>query len=155
MGYLLLKSFSPFQTIANIVRFHHVPWMNGEGTVFDGLPVPRESHLLELADRVAVLLDPATDVLGQVDRILHKIHRQSGERFVPEQVQALEMLATRVRSDPTLTEIFAHHEADELWATLEQQSAGRAFLFGLRAFLDRYSDVLGSNYLAEIFYRAE
>lgn len=95
MGYLLLKSFSPFQTIANIVRFHHVPWMNGEGTVFDGLPVPRESHLLELADRVAVLLDPATDVLGQVDTILHKIHRQSGERFVPEQVQALEMLAEK------------------------------------------------------------
>ncbi len=52
--------------------------------------------------------------------------------------RALEVLATRVRSDPTLTEIFAHHEADQLWATLEQQKTGRAFLSELRAFLDRY-----------------
>ncbi|MGE5643472.1 MAG: HD domain-containing phosphohydrolase [Byssovorax cruenta] len=95
MSYLLLKSFSPFQNVANIVRFHHVPWLDGEGAVFDGIPVPRASHILQLADRVAVLLDPNNDVLGQVDAILQKIHSQSGERFVPEQVQALEMLAEK------------------------------------------------------------
>lgn len=44
MGYLLLDSFPPFHFPARIVRFHHVPWMNGEGAKFDGLPVPRASH---------------------------------------------------------------------------------------------------------------
>jgi HD-GYP domain-containing protein (c-di-GMP phosphodiesterase class II) len=42
-----------------------------------------------------VLIDPVCDVLGQVDAILDRIHAQSGERFVPEQVQALDGLAER------------------------------------------------------------
>jgi len=95
MGYLLLKSFPPFQNPANIVRFHHVPWLNGDGAVFDGIPVPPASHLLQLADRVAILIDVNADVLGQVDSILERIRAQSGERFVPEQVQALELLAEK------------------------------------------------------------
>lgn len=94
-GYLFLKSFSRFGAPADIVRFHHVPWLHGEGAVFDGEVVPRASHILQLADRIAVLLDTGHDVLGQVERILQKIRSQSGERFVPEQVQALEMLAEK------------------------------------------------------------
>ena len=95
MGYLLLKSFSPFDAPAAIVRFHHIPWMNGKGAVFDEMTVPRASHILQLADRVAVLLDTHTDVLEQVDGLLEKIRGQSGERFVPEHVQALEALAEK------------------------------------------------------------
>lgn len=94
-GYLLLRSFPPFQAVAEIVRFHHVPWRNGAGAWFDGLPVPRASHLLQLADRVAILLDSNRDVLGQVDGILEKIRAQAGERFLPEQVLALEALAEK------------------------------------------------------------
>ena len=95
MGYLLLKTFSPFGTSADIVRFHHVPWMNGAGAEFDGVLVPRASHILQLADRIAVLLDVNADVLQQVDGILEKVRAQSGERFIPEQVQALEVLAEK------------------------------------------------------------
>ena len=39
-GYLLLKSFPRFQESADIVRFHHVSWRDGEGALFDGIPVP-------------------------------------------------------------------------------------------------------------------
>jgi rifampicin phosphotransferase len=51
---------------------------------------------------------------------------------------ALEALATQIRSDPVLAEIFSTHDASELWTALEQQSSGRACLSGLQAFLDRY-----------------
>jgi HD-GYP domain-containing protein (c-di-GMP phosphodiesterase class II) len=95
LGYLLLMSFPRFRDSADIVRFHHVPWRDGEGSLFDGIPVPQSSHLLHLADRVAVLLDPGHDVLGQVDGILEKIRAGTGERFVPAQVEALEGLAER------------------------------------------------------------
>ncbi len=94
-GYLLLRSFPRFQDAADIVRFHHVPWRDGEGALFDGIPVPRTSHLLQLADRVAVLIDPVCDVLGQVDAILDRIHSGSGERFVPGQVEALDALGEK------------------------------------------------------------
>ena len=95
MGYLLLKTFPPFQASADIVRFHHVPWKHGEGAVFDGIHVPRASHLLQLADRIAVLLDVNKDILEQVDAILEKVRAQTGDRFIPEQVQAFEALAEK------------------------------------------------------------
>jgi response regulator RpfG family c-di-GMP phosphodiesterase len=94
-GYLLLKSFLPFQNPAGIVCFHHVPWMQGVGARFNGQPVPRASHLLQLADRVAVLLGSGSDVLGQVNFTLETMRAQSGERFVPDQVRALEALAEK------------------------------------------------------------
>jgi phosphohistidine swiveling domain-containing protein len=52
--------------------------------------------------------------------------------------RALEALANRMRSDPALADAFARHEPGELWAALEAQPSGRAFLAKLRAFLDEY-----------------
>ncbi len=52
--------------------------------------------------------------------------------------RALEALANRIRSDPTLADVFAPHEPGELWAALEAQPSGRAFLAELRAFLNEY-----------------
>ena len=94
-GYLLLKPFPPFHNSAEMVRFHHIPWRDGAGAVFDGLPVPRCGHLLQLADRVAVLIDPASEILEQVEGILDKVRAQAGERFVPEHVAALAALAEK------------------------------------------------------------
>ncbi|HEY9076198.1 MAG TPA: HD domain-containing phosphohydrolase [Anaerolineaceae bacterium] len=94
-GYLLLKTFTPFHQAARIVRFHHVAWQYGAGTVFDDEPVPIASHLLQLADRVAILIDPQQDVINQVAGILTKIQEQAGERFVPQHVAALEALAEK------------------------------------------------------------
>ena len=89
MGYLLLRPFAPFNRIAEIVRYHHISWDDGSGQFFDGEKVPMLSQLLQLADRVAILIDPSTDVLLQVNGILDKIQAQSGSRFVPEYVNAL------------------------------------------------------------------
>ncbi len=55
-----------------------------------------------------------------------------------ESNQALERLSERVRSNPDLAAIFATHAGRALWSALEAQPDGRAFLVGLRAFLDRY-----------------
>ncbi|MCG6906813.1 MAG: HD domain-containing protein, partial [Desulfobacteraceae bacterium] len=53
-GYLLLREFAPFREVAGMVRFHHLAWDHGAGETHEGRPVPRGSHLLHLADRVAV-----------------------------------------------------------------------------------------------------
>lgn len=95
MGYLLLKPFAPFENSAQMVRFHHVAWQNGAGAQLDGVPVPTGSHLLQLADRVAVLIDPQCDVLEQAGDIVGKISAQAGERFVPQQVEAFKALAQK------------------------------------------------------------
>jgi len=94
-GYLLLKRFRPFAGIANLVRYHHVPWKDGEGASQDGQPVPRGSHILHLADRVAVLLSTKEAALGQVAGIREKIERWKGTVFVPEFVDAMLRLAEK------------------------------------------------------------
>jgi HD-GYP domain-containing protein (c-di-GMP phosphodiesterase class II) len=92
IGYLLLRVFEPLSDVATFVRFHHVAWNNGGGSHFKGLQVPMSSHILHLADRVAILINKQKEVLGQSRAILEKIEKLSGEVFVPEMVNALKIL---------------------------------------------------------------
>jgi hypothetical protein len=88
-GSLILEPFKPFAAIAELVKFHHLPWKNGSGAFQDGVRVPAGSHILHLADRVAVQISLREPVLAQVRDICASISGRSGEVFVPEQVDAL------------------------------------------------------------------
>ncbi len=87
-GHLLLHRFEPLADIAAFIQFHHVPWDGGGGSEVSGKPVPLESHILHLADRIAVLIGKQTEVLGQVKQICEIIKGQSGGMFVPDLVDA-------------------------------------------------------------------
>ena len=91
-GYLLLRGFPPFARVADMVRFHHLPWHDGGGTLHDGVNVPMGSHLIHLADRVSVILPRQRNVLGHVGAICSRIREQAGRTFVPEHVDALERI---------------------------------------------------------------
>jgi response regulator RpfG family c-di-GMP phosphodiesterase len=93
LGALLLESFHPFAFFAPLVRFHHVPWENGKGAFFKNQSVPQLSHLIHLADRIAVLVTRQTPVLKQVKSICEKISSKSGEKFIPEYVNAFLSIA--------------------------------------------------------------
>lgn len=88
LGALLLQSFPPFADFATIVRYHHVPWADGAGQHFEGNEVPSLSHLIYLANRIAVLILNDIPIFKQVAFIEEKICAQSGKRFVPEFVEA-------------------------------------------------------------------
>ncbi|MGE5224260.1 MAG: PEP/pyruvate-binding domain-containing protein, partial [Omnitrophica WOR_2 bacterium] len=60
------------------------------------------------------------------------------DSFTSEANRRLEDLAERVRSDPDLSAIFAHHSPDDLAGALQAAPAGRSFMDDLRAFLDAY-----------------
>lgn len=94
-GYLLLRDFSPLRPMAELIRFHHQPWLHGDGALSQGIRVDRGSHILHLADRVAVLIDRGKPILAQVAAISEKIAANSGSFFVPEQVQAMLSLAKK------------------------------------------------------------
>lgn len=94
-GYLLLAGFKPFARIARLVRFHHVYWQNGRGAESRSEEVPLLSHIIHLADRVAVLVDPDVEILSQKQAIIGQIRERAGEMFVPEQVEALRQLAAK------------------------------------------------------------
>lgn len=92
-GYLLLRQYAPFEDIARIVRVHHAQWRNGAGAQYLGEPVPVESLIIHVADRVAVLVDRGSPVLDQHDAIVSRIAEQSGSRFLPEAIEAFVRIA--------------------------------------------------------------
>ena len=95
LGYSLLKTFPPFTEIANIVQFHHVPWEQGAGAELDRKSVPTGSHILHLADRVAVLIETKDEILKQVPGIIDKVDQAKGRLFMPELIDAFNGLASK------------------------------------------------------------
>jgi HD-GYP domain-containing protein (c-di-GMP phosphodiesterase class II) len=95
LGYLLFKGFELFSKIAILIRYHHTCWDEGRGSEFRGNKVPMGSHILHLADRVAVLIRREKEVVGQVKGICERIEKNSGTMFVPELVDVFRSLSTK------------------------------------------------------------
>jgi HD-GYP domain-containing protein (c-di-GMP phosphodiesterase class II) len=94
-GYAILTAFSPLSYLAPVVRYHHVRWDRGRGVESEGEPVPHASHILHLADRVAVLVKKRSEVLRQVPSICKTIQGKSGAMFAPDMVDAFMNLASK------------------------------------------------------------
>ncbi len=88
IGSRFLEDFPLLRDEAEIVHFHHVPWKDGAGHMCQGMEVPMLSHLVHLADRVAVEVRPDENVISQISRIRETIRDRQGEVFVPEMVDA-------------------------------------------------------------------
>ncbi|RPJ01093.1 MAG: HD domain-containing protein, partial [Deltaproteobacteria bacterium] len=87
-GYLLLRKFEPFSSVASMIRYHHVPWRDGKGSEFGENPVPVGSHILHLADRVDILTGRRREAFREVGKICGKIEKETGRLFMPEIVRA-------------------------------------------------------------------
>lgn len=87
-GAKLLEGFLPLRGAAEIIRYHHIAWNNGEGSCCKSKQVPRSSHILHLADRVAVSIDRGRDIIGQIKYIQNKVQAQKNASFLPEAVEA-------------------------------------------------------------------
>ncbi len=94
-GWRLLQGFAPFARAAEIIRYHHVNWHHGAGESFGGRAVPLASHVVHLADRIAVLPRPGMSILDQRRNIVDTIREAGGSIFHPELVAAFETIAAR------------------------------------------------------------
>lgn len=95
MGARLLEGFEPLRGIAEIIKYHHIPWNNGEGQTIKGKQVPLYSHILHLADRVSVLVDRDQEIISQIANIQRTILEQKQSNFVPEHVDAFLTLSVQ------------------------------------------------------------
>lgn len=96
-GYDFLQDLPLFQTTAEIVRTHHDRWAgnNSSGLAKDRIPLA--SRIINLVDRVDVLLNPAENVLMQKEHVLAAIRKYRGVIFDPDLVEILEQI-TRTES---------------------------------------------------------
>lgn len=92
IGASILEKFKPLVNVANIIKYHHVPWNYGKGKEFDGNIVPLSSHVLHLADRIVVQIKDNISIMNQIDNISSNINKLRDKLFIPKFVDAfLEM----------------------------------------------------------------
>jgi len=90
VAYLLLKDFAPFASLAEIVRYHHVPWEEGRGGT-----VPLESHVIHFADRVSITCSFRKDPLGEIREKEPFLRSFVPRLFHPEVFEAFRKLLSR------------------------------------------------------------
>ncbi len=94
-GAKLLEGFKPLQNSAVIIKFHHLPWNNGEGRTYSGEEVPYASHIIHLADRVCTLIRYDRNIITQLPGILSEIRNKSNTLFEPGLVEVLSELSKK------------------------------------------------------------
>ena len=88
MGSRMLSSFGPFEGVARVIKYHHIHYDDFLGMA-EG-EVPLESHILHLADRVDVVINPDVFILKQKASVVEKIRSNVGSIFHPKVFDAFE-----------------------------------------------------------------
>lgn len=95
-GAILLEGFKPLKSVAKLVKFHHIPWNNGAGKMYNGEDVPLYSHIIHLADRVCANIQlPNHNILSQLPNIIKFVNENTHSLFVNSFVNALNQLSKK------------------------------------------------------------
>jgi response regulator RpfG family c-di-GMP phosphodiesterase len=95
IGGELLASVPLLNPLQQIVRYHHTRWAEGHGETVNGNKVPKESHVIYLADRIDVLIARyrVDDLLKERDAITDIILEGTGSLYKPEYVTAFRKIS--------------------------------------------------------------
>jgi HD-GYP domain-containing protein (c-di-GMP phosphodiesterase class II) len=137
-GYELLRKFHPFQSVAELIRFQHVPWDQGRGQRFRDATVPMGSHIINLANRIDSAVEPEVPILVQTKAITREVTRLLGSVIVPEFGEALLGLA---RSESFWLDLVSPGH-DELLASHAAFSDIELDMEGLLQFAEMWGQVI-------------
>lgn len=93
MGCKMLSSFDAFGNIARIIKHHHVKYEESR-QVEEG-EILFQSHIVHLADRCDILVNPDLFILNQKKKVVEKIREKSGTLFHPRVFRAFEQVAKK------------------------------------------------------------
>ncbi|MGV4276069.1 HD domain-containing protein [Citrobacter farmeri] len=95
VGAELLASVPLLNPLSPIVRYHHTHWDNGKGDRVNGEKVPKESHVVYLADRLDVLIAHyrSSDIISVKDEIINIIVGGEHILYNPEFINAFRKIA--------------------------------------------------------------
>ena len=97
-GALLINKFQElfgFEGMEDLIQYHHTHWNNDQSKRYQGQKKRFGSHILHLADRVAILTKGDDYVLNQKDDIMNKIEAQTGSAFAPKLVEIIAEIAEK------------------------------------------------------------
>ena len=95
VAHQLLRNQPLLAGVAEIVRYHHLPWSAGRGQQCNGEPVPPASNVIALAEEVDRAIRTGVDILTQSRDVSESIFAGAGRQFRPELVEAFRLCATK------------------------------------------------------------
>lgn len=90
LGSYMLESFDPFSDLSKIIFYHHWSYALDKDYVKEVGPVPIESYIIHLADRVDIAINQTEPILLQLNRIKEIIKERCGTLFHPKVCEAFE-----------------------------------------------------------------
>jgi len=88
VGYRMLRTFEPFNTIAQIVKHHHIEYE--ESFKMEPGEVLFASHILHFSDRIDIFIKPDEFILNQKVNVIEKLREKTGTVFHPQVFEAFE-----------------------------------------------------------------
>ncbi|MBP2636444.1 MAG: 33-cGAMP-specific phosphodieSPTERase 1 [Firmicutes bacterium] len=92
-GYELLKDSQQLGMLAETIRHHHDHWEGANPSGLAGKDIPITSRIINLADRLEILLKDNVYIFEQRPNVLSAIRELSGQMFDPDLVKALHEFA--------------------------------------------------------------
>jgi HD-GYP domain-containing protein (c-di-GMP phosphodiesterase class II) len=86
VGYRLLRNFIPLSKASHYIRYHHKPWKSIQAQDKQITEIPIESHIIHIADRIAVLINKNQNILEQISNIQQRIIDYKNV-FAPELIE--------------------------------------------------------------------
>lgn len=83
LGSYMLESFDPFKPLSKILFYHHWPYAYDKNYLSDIGPVPIESYIIHLADRVDIAINQNKPILLQSNQVVSTIMERRGFLFHP------------------------------------------------------------------------
>lgn len=126
LGFIMLSGFAPFAGIASIIQHHHVNYGEFMGGKFENEEIPLACFLLNLSDRIDVLLLRNANEENPRKKIVEEIASRFGTVF-----------------NPCFEAVFYRAvKSEEFWLNIEHQSFGELLLSAID---DTYHEVTNDD----------
>lgn len=93
LGCRMIKGIKFLEPVSDIVRSHHDAWKGENPSGLRGNDIPLESRIINIVDRLDVLINHRIDILEQPHRILRRLHGIAGSILDPDLFSELSDLA--------------------------------------------------------------
>lgn len=87
-GWKILRDAEDLRLAAEIIKFHHVYWVERNCEHMESYTIPLGSYIIHLADRIDCLINRNEGILKQRTAIENTIRENSGKMFMPAAVEA-------------------------------------------------------------------
>ncbi len=126
IGGRLFAEFPIFNRVSKIITYHHTYWNYGKNRMVDGMEIPYSSHILHLADRIAVHIHKGEHIISQMKYIEDYVRSQKDISFEPRAVDAFlsicykESLWLNLTYRPSITQLISSSSLQNIDLTLDE-----------------------------------